>query len=91
MAEPVILAIGVVVWWTFAVAALAIIMQSERFSWRIFGAVVAWPMMVPLMMIAIPYRAVVLSSRVILDDLRNRKLMKEFDEFLAQKEGRDNG
>lgn len=83
-----IVAISAVVWWTFAVAALAIILNSERLGWTSIGWAVCWPIIAVLMVFVMPYQLAVKSTKAIRVDIYNRKLMKEFEEFLSQKRGK---
>ena len=79
--------IAAVTWWTFAVAALAIILNSERLTMMGVAMAIFWPLVIPIGAVVIPYRAFVHSTRTIKTDIRNRKLMHEFEQFLAARKG----
>jgi hypothetical protein len=82
--------IAAVTWWTFAVATLAIAAQNEgRVHWRVVGYAIMWPLLLPFMIIALPYDAAVKSTRRIRSDLHNRKMMREFNDFLAARKAQE--
>lgn len=75
-----------VLYWTFSVVALAFLTQVEsEHLWLTVAVAILWPMLIPVGLIAVPYRMIVQSSSAIRTDLRNRKLLREFDEFLKSK------
>jgi hypothetical protein len=86
MSETLIIVLAVL-YWTFAVAVLQVLRDEpkEQF-WFGIGVAIMWPILIPVIAVALPYRAVVRSAKTIRSDLRNRKLLAEFDEFLKAKE-----
>ena len=72
-----------VLYWTAMVAILAIVVAGNaRVGWKEVGVAVVWPLLIPIMMVALPYMALVRSVEQIRVDLDNRKLLREFDEWV---------
>jgi hypothetical protein len=80
-----------VLYWTFAVACLAIFASiNERYDGKTIafcvGASFLWPLVAVIVLIALPYMALVASTKRIRVDLHNRKLLREFNEWLAARD-----
>jgi cell division protein FtsX len=76
-----------VLYWTFAVAVLALLREADpKQLWASVVVAIMWPILIPVIVVGLLYRVVVRSAKTIRDDLRNRKLLAEFDEFLKAKE-----
>jgi len=85
MSENLIIVFAVL-YWTFAVAVLALLHEADKKQlWPSVVVAIMWPILIPVIAVALPYRAVVRSAKTIRADLRNRKLLAEFDEFLKSK------
>ncbi len=76
---------AIVGYWTFAVSVLAIAAQHQDVDWFTIGCAALWPLVAVFVLVALPYRALVRSTKAIRNDLHNRKLMKEFNEFLKER------
>ena len=88
MSETLIIVFAVL-YWTFAVAVLALLKDADKTQlWASVVAAIMWPLLIPVIAVMLPYRAVVISAKTIRDDLRNRKLLAEFVEFLKAREVR---
>lgn len=83
-----LIAIGVAVWWTFAVIAFVVFVTVLEETWSItscatiLAMAVFWPITVLLMVPVSIYNASVASAKRIRTDLRNRKVLNEFEEWL---------
>jgi len=78
-------------YWTFMVAATAILanqVSGVRDAAWVMGVAILWPLFVIVAMVALPYGALVASTKRIRVDLHNRKLLREFETWLRE---RDNG
>ena len=79
-----ILIAAVAVWWTIAVALFGIIAGSQDISddageWVAFS--IFWPITATLYLFVILWRIQFKSAKAIRHDLKNRKLIREFDEW----------
>lgn len=84
-----LIAILAVVWWTFAVVAMSFMinladMRSNREKLMTIAVSVFWPIIAVGMVPAIIYTATVKSTAQIRADLRNRKVLREFETWLAE-------
>lgn len=83
-----IIAIGVAVWWTFAVIAFVVFVTVLEDTWSISACAtillmsVLWPITVLLMIPVSLYNMSIASAKRIRTDLRNRKVLNEFEEWL---------
>ena len=74
-------------YWTFMVAAIAVLanhVSSARDAAWVMGIAILWPLFVLVAMVAIPYGALVSSTKRIRTDLHNRKLLREFETWLRE-------
>lgn len=80
--------VAVVLYWTFAVACVAIISASnyDNEVWMLIALAALWPALALIAVVALPYRAVVASAKTIRADLRNRKLLREFEQWLRDQD-----
>ena len=84
-----VLILAAVVWWTFAVALVALITSNSNSADLkdvaiTIGLSVFWPVTATLALPAIIYQAVVASTRRIRIDLRNRGVLREFETWLRE-------
>ena len=80
-----------VVWWTFAVALVALISTHFDITDRkdvalTIGLSVFWPVTATLALPAIVYQAAVASTSRICIDLRNRGVLREFETWLRERD-----
>ena len=80
-----------VVWWTFAVALVALISTHFYITDRkdvalTIGLSVFWPVTATLALPAIVYQAAVASTSRIRIDLRNRGVLREFETWLRERD-----
>jgi hypothetical protein len=78
-------------WWTFAVVGIMIVAtQSDIDDYYTLGLAVAmcvfWPLTAVLFLPAMLYQGAVASAARIRADLFNRKLLREFESWLANKD-----
>lgn len=73
------------VWWTFTILIFALSDRDEPTWIRISNATL-WPVLVPVALVFTLWRIPFRSARAIRSDLRNRKILREFDEFLKNRE-----
>lgn len=83
-----------VVWWTFAVVALMTIannsdMSGVKNSAFAIALAVFWPITALMVIPALIYQALVSSTARIRVDLRNRVVLREFEEWLKTRETQD--
>jgi len=75
-----------VLWWTFAVAAIAQAIGHEgKMHWRVLGYCLFWPILVPVIGVALIYDMAVKSSLRLRADLKNRTLLNEFDAYMRER------
>jgi len=75
-----------ILWWTFAVSALAIAASHEgTMHWRVIGYALFWPMPLPVIAVFLTYDMTVKSTKRLRADLQNRKLLREFDAYMRKK------
>jgi hypothetical protein len=84
---------GVAVWWTFAVVAFIMAITAGDITSPLdFGIVLAlcvlWPVTVVLFIPAVLYQAIVASTRRIRIDLKNRGVLREFEQWLRDRNGK---
>lgn len=76
-------------WWTMTVVLLMSIldefMGSNREVALAIGACLAWPFLLPFVFIMLLYDMLVKSATKLRIDIDNRGLMKEFEEFIKQR------
>lgn len=81
--------VAAVAYWTFAVvlAALAVnqVNNSMDMLW-VVGIAAIWPLAALFMLIALPYQAAVASTKRIQNDLQNRGLLREFQQWLRERD-----
>ena len=78
-------------YWTFMIAAVAILAQhvtEPKRIWWVIGIAATWPLFAIATMVALPYGSLVASTKRIRVDLHNRKLLREFEDWIRE---RDNG
>ncbi|MEX5513571.1 hypothetical protein [Pseudophaeobacter sp. 1A09344] len=81
------MAIGVaLIWWSFAVVVFASLTGNQEGSMtqRITGAAF-WPAIVVLYLPVLLWRIPFKTAKTIRTDLRNRKLLREFNEWLERR------
>lgn len=86
-----VLILAAIVWWTFAVALVALIasrsditdMTDVAFT---IGLSVFWPVTATLALPVIAYSATVAGTQRIRIDLRNRGVMREFETWLRERD-----
>lgn len=93
MSNAIIL--GVAIWWTFAVVSITAWAQMLREgSPRDFAKVcmlsVFWPLTVIFASIIAVYRIPVASAKTLRADLRNRKLLREFERWVHDRKDASN-
>ena len=75
-----------ILWWTFAVAALSMAVSHEgQMHWRVLGYCLFWPVLLPFIGAALIYDMAVKSTLRLRADLKNRKLLKEFDAYMRER------
>ena len=75
-----------ILWWTFAVAALAIAVSYEgKMHLRVIGYSMFWPVLLPVVAVFLAYDLTVKSTQRLRVDLKNRKLLKEFDAYIRER------
>lgn len=85
-----VLILAAVVWWTFAIAVVALVashsditdLKDVAFS---VGLAVFWPVTATLILPMIVYQAVAASSSRIRVDLKNRGVLNEFEDWLRER------
>lgn len=78
-----------VFYWTFMVAVIAILhdqVNNTRDMFYVVGVSAIWPILGIVMLVGLPYGAVVASTKRIRADLHNRKLLREFEVWLAARD-----
>ena len=78
-------------YWTFMVATIAVLshrVDNTRDVMLVVGIAVTWPLFAIVALVALPYGAAVASTKRIRIDLHNRKLLREFETWIRE---RDNG
>lgn len=78
-------------YWTFMVATIAVLanqVSSARDAAWVTGIAAIWPLFALVAMVALPYGALVASTKRIRTDLHNRRLLREFETWIRE---RDNG
>lgn len=82
------IALIAIVWWTFAVIAFVVFVTALEETWSVTACAtilvmaVFWPITVLLMIPVSIYNMSVSSAKQIRTDLRNRKVLNEFEEWL---------
>lgn len=79
--------IAVMLWWTFAVMVMALLVSATDVEkpvdmFMIVGMAVFWPITAVLAIISSIYRSLVLSTKQIRVDLKNRELLRKFEEWV---------
>lgn len=88
MSDTTIIVLAVL-WWTFAVAAIAQAIAHEgKMHWRVIGYCMFWPALLPFLGVAVIYDMAVKSTLRLRADLKNRKLLKEFDAYLRERDNK---
>lgn len=86
MLVNIALAVG---YWTFAVACVSILAPETSRDWKSLSATIgiaaAWPLFAVAMLFYLPYQATVASTSRIRIDLDNRKLLREFEGWLRER------
>jgi hypothetical protein len=71
---------------SFGLATMVIMLSlKDDLNWKDYGFAIVWPVLIPIMFIALLYSACVASTKRIRVDLANRKVLKEFDKWNAQR------
>jgi hypothetical protein len=86
-----LLVLAAIVWWTFAVAVLAIVVAASDITTNkdvafVVGLSVFWPVTASLAIPALIYQAAVAGTQRIRIDLRNRGVLREFEDWLRNRE-----
>jgi hypothetical protein len=86
-----LLVLAAIVWWTFAVALLAIIVAASDITTSkdvafVVGLSVFWPVTASLAIPALIYQATVAGTQRIRIDLKNRGVLLEFEDWLRNRE-----
>lgn len=84
------LIVAAVVWWTFAVVAIMlIVLQSDVRDLKdvafAIGLSVFWPLTAAFILPVVIYQASVSSASRIRADLRNRGVLREFDNWMRER------
>jgi len=88
MSDTTIIVLAVL-WWTFAVAAISQAIAHEgKMHWRVIGYCMFWPTLLPVLGVGLIYDMSVKSSLRLREDLRNRRLLKEFDEYMRERKNK---
>jgi hypothetical protein len=85
------LIIVAVLWWTFSVILFTQIVHESAHdsikSWmETIAMVTLWPLFVPLVTIGMLYEALRVTGEKVRNDLHNRKLLREFEDWLKTRE-----
>jgi hypothetical protein len=85
----------VLVWWTFAVVVIMLVAAYSDINDSTSLALamvmsVFWPLTAVLFLPALLYQGAVASAARIRGDLHNRKLLREFDKWLATRDDESN-
>lgn len=85
-----LLMIAFMVWWTFAVPlAVFVISEVGRHTrdeiLRGYVMAVFWPVALPVFLVIILWQSIFDAPHVLRRDLHNRKLMKDFDEYMKKR------
>lgn len=83
----VFIIVSAVVWWTFAVVVIMIIANTSDFDDYkslafAIGFAVFWPLTAVIVVPALIYQALVASASRIRIDLKNRGILREFEDWL---------
>jgi hypothetical protein len=83
----VLIVVSAVAWWTFAVVVLMIIANNSDFDDAkslacAIGFAVFWPITAVIVVPALIYQAFVASASRIRIDLKNRGILREFEDWL---------
>lgn len=76
-------------YWTFMVATIAVLanqVNNTRDAAWIVGIAIIWPVFAVVALVALPYGAVVASSKRIRADLHNRGLLREFETWIRERD-----
>ena len=86
------LLVAIGVWWTFAVIAWVMVMhdggRDTKDQMLAIGLAVFWPVVAFGVVPALVYQSCVASTARLRNDLRNRKLLAEFEQWLKDREGK---
>lgn len=90
MSDVVIIA-ALIVWWSFAVVLWVHLVFGAWINGKkdlaiSIGMVAVWPLIAVIAIPVIAYEAVVASTARIKVDLKNRSLMREFEQWLHEKQ-----
>jgi Ca2+/Na+ antiporter len=87
MSHELLIVGATVVWWSFAVVVFASLTGNQEGSMtqRITGAAF-WPVIVVLYLPVLLWRIPFKTAKTIRTDLRNRKLLREFNEWLERRD-----
>lgn len=81
--------IAVAFYWTFMVATIAVLanrVNDTRDVMWVTGIAAIWPLFALVAMVALPYGALVASTKRIRTDLHNRKLLREFETWIRERD-----
>lgn len=85
------LLIAVVAWWTFAVIVWVMLIQETgqdlKYRALVICMAVFWPIVAVGVIPALVYQSCVASTARIRADLKNRGIMKEFDQWVRDRKG----
>lgn len=87
----IVVVVSIIAYWTLAVVfASAILFNTDSDSWKtaaiIIGFSVWWPITALMALVFIVYDAFVKSAKRIKIDLHNRKLLREFEQWLKERD-----
>lgn len=87
----VLIVVSAVAWWTFAVVVLMIIANTSDFDdYKSLAFAIAmavfWPITAVIVVPALIYQALVASASRIRIDLRNRGILREFEDWLKTRD-----
>jgi uncharacterized integral membrane protein len=77
-------------WWTIAVVLIICFIMADTQANNkeiilAFAGCLSWPVLLPFVLVGLLYQALVASAKQIRTDIKNRKLLKEFEEFLEER------
>lgn len=80
-----------VLWWTFSVVVFVWIVNDQShegfIDWaKTITLATMWPLFAPFAVVALVYHGLVASTKQIRNDLRNRKLLDQFEQWLKTRE-----
>ncbi len=85
MSDIIICAL-IAAWWTFSVVVFVVLRDDAATPRDSLSAAVFWPLLVPFGIIVTLWRMPFKSARSIRADLRNRKLLNEFNAWVKRRD-----